>query len=925
MLRLQMTVRYLSEDSVMTPRSPRFSLLSLASLRGGVYSRAARLLSLVLLPVTAFAADPQLEIFQKEIQPILEEYCYDCHGNGFKKGGVQLDGFENEAALHDHKLWSRALKNVRSGIMPPADEPGLPPEMAQKVAEWIKRGAFSLDPAKPDPGRITVRRLNRVDYRNTIRELVGVDYDTQREFPADDTGHGFDNIGDVLTISPMLLEKYLDAAQNIVASVVPTRSKAVTHTVIEGRTFVTVAQPAPAVKPDVVKPEAAKPVAAIAPTTAVKPAIEAAAAADPAPGFVVKRPAPAISGKNLDLSYYTPAKVMATHHAIHPGKYQVSIDLKAVEKYVDDQFDYNRCRVQFKIDGETMLDREFVRQGENANFKYSYERDWKAGNHELVFELQPIGPDREQKRLLRLRVDSVVVDGPAATEYWTKPKGYDQFFPRTVPASAAARRTYAEELLGKFASRAFRRPVDDLTLNRLVALAEGVYSQSDTTFEAGIAQAMVAVLASPRFIFREEGTEPMQPGQTYAQVDEYALASRLSYFFWSSMPDDELFNLAGTGKLRANLPAQINRMMQDPRSAQFVRNFTGQWLQARDISSVQINAFAVYMREHPDPALEEAQDIFRRINRIPEEKRTPEQIAEFTKARKTFLASLRAPKPQLSGDLRDAMQKETEMDFAYVMKEDRSLLELIEADYTFLNEDLAKHYGIPGVTGSQMRKVQLPPDSPRGGVLTQGTMLAVTSNPTRTSPVKRGVFILNAILGTPPAPPPPNIPALEDAASPEKLKQMTLRETLALHATNTMCHSCHSRMDPLGLALENFNAMGAWRDSEMNRPVEPAGQLITGEKFADIRELKHVLVTKHRSDYYYCLSEKLLTYALGRGLDYYDTDTLDQLVAQLEAAGGRPSALIQGIVQSAPFQQRRTPEIPRTADQKPAPSLLPQG
>jgi Protein of unknown function (DUF1588)/Protein of unknown function (DUF1585) len=224
-----------------------------------------------------------------------------------------------------------------------------------------------------------------------------------------------------------------------------------------------------------------------------------------------------------------------------------------------------------------------------------------------------------------------------------------------------------------------------------------------------------------------------------------------------------------------------------------------------------------------------------------------------------------------------------------------------------------------------MRKVQLPPDSPRGGVLTQGTMLAVTSNPTRTSPVKRGVFILNAILGTPPAPPPPNIPALEDAASPEKLKQMTLRETLALHATNSMCHSCHSRMDPLGLALENFNAMGAWRDSEMNRPVEPAGQLITGEKFADIRELKHVLATKHRSDYYYCVSEKLLTYALGRGLDYYDTDTLDQLVAQLEAAGGRPSALIQGIVQSAPFQQRRTPEIPRTADQKPAPSLIPQG
>ena len=898
----------------MVLRSPRVYLAPMTVFLRILSAGAVCLVSLGVLPAVGLADEPQLDLFKKEIQPILDEYCYDCHGNGNKKGGVQLDGFETEAALHDHKLWLRALKNVRSGIMPPADEPGLPPEQARKIAEWIKRGAFSLDPLKPDPGRVTVRRLNRVDYRNTVRELTGVDYDTQKEFPADDTGHGFDNIGDVLTISPMLLEKYLDAAQNIVASVVPTRAKAVAENVIEGHSFVTVRQTVPVVATQAVRP---------ATDPAASPVVGATAST--APTFEVKRPAPAVFGKALDLSYYTPAKVTATHRASHPGKFQVSIDLKAVERYVDDQFDYNRCRLQFKIDGETMLDREFVRQGENATFKYTYERDWAAGNHELAFEIQPIGPDREQKRLLRIRLDSVKVEGPSAREYWEKPKGYDRFFPRPVPASADARRTYAEELIRKFASRAFRRPVDDLTLNRLVALAEGVYSQPENTFETGIAQAMVAVLAAPRFIFREEGTDPMQPGQSYAEVDEYALASRLSYFFWSSMPDDELFNLAGAGKLRANLPAQINRMLQNPRSAQFVRNFTGQWLQARDIPSVQINAFAVYMREHPDPALEEAQEIFRRINRIPEEKRTPQEVVDFTKARKAFFANLRSPKPQLTGELRDAMQKETEMDFAYVIKEDRSLLELIECDYTFLNEELAKHYGINGVTGTEMRKVQLPVGSPRGGVLTQGTVLAVTSNPTRTSPVKRGVFILNAILGTPPAPPPPNIPALEDAASPEKLKLMTLRETLALHASNAMCRSCHSRMDPLGLALENFNAMGAWRESELNRPVEPAGQLITGEKFADIRELKHVLATKHRRDYYYCVSEKLLTYALGRGLDYYDTDTLDQLVADLEAANGRPSVLLQGIVKSAPFQQRRPQEIPHTADQKSAPSPNPQG
>jgi len=964
-----MALRYLPEDLTpwlglqrcnKVPKSP--ASLGLPCLLLGLGLAA-------LLPAVASAAgEPQLDVFKNEIQPILEEYCYDCHGGGFKKGGVQLDGFESEAALHDHKLWSRALKNVRSGIMPPADEPGLPPEAAQKIAEWIKRGAFSLDPQHPDPGRVTVRRLNRVDYRNTIKALMGVDYDTQKEFPSDDTGHGFDNIGDVLTISPMLLEKYLDAAQTVVASVVPTKSKAVAENIIEGKAFVVVPQPVaavaststgtanspgekakssglsvpatggetvssvnktagavsvtPSAAPKSVTSTSAVAAAAQSPAAAGKEKADAPAAAS----FEVKRPAPAPAGKAMDLSYYTPAKVVATHRALHAGKYKVTIDLRAVERYVDDQFDYNRCRVQFKVDGEPVLDREFVRQGD-AGFKYTYERDWNVGNHELAVELQPLAPDREQKRLLRIRLNSVMVEGPYAPEYWVKPKSYDRFFPRPVPTSLEARHTYAEELLRGFASRAFRRPVDDLTLNRLVALAEGVYSNPESTFESGVAQAMVAVLASPRFIFREEGMEPMQPGQLYAQVDEYALASRLSYFFWSSMPDDELFKLAGTGKLRANLPAQIDRMLKDPRSSEFVHNFTGQWLQARDVSSVQINAFAIFMREHPNPDLEGAQDIFRRINRIPEEKRTPEEVAEFTKARKIFFSSFRAPKPQLTGELRDAMLKETEMGFAYLLKEDRSLLELIEADYTFLNEDLAKHYGIPGVTGSQMRKVQLPPGSPRGGVLTQGTMLAVTSNPTRTSPVKRGVFILNAILGTPPAPPPPNIPALEDAASPEQLKKMTLRETLALHATNTMCHSCHSRMDPLGLALENFNAMGAWRDADMARPVEPAGQLITGEKFADIRELKHVLATSRRRDYYYCVSEKLLTYALGRGLDYYDADTVDQLVAALEANDGRPSALLQGIVLSAPFQQRRSQEIPRTATggQPTASKSLPEG
>ena len=846
--------------------------------------RPVTLLSALLLPVLLGAAEATVAGFTRDIQPVLDRYCYDCHGFGNKKGGVSLEDFASDAALRDHILWLRVVKNVRAGIMPPATEPRLPPEAAEKLLTWIKREALGLDPARPDPGRITVRRLNRIEYRNTIHDLIGVDFDTLKEFPPDDTGQGFDNLGDVLTISPMLLERYLDAAQTIISKAVPTQPRVVAETVLPGRQF------------------AASPVAA------------PAAAATPAPATpAVKRPPPKIAGEALDLSYYSPAAVTATYHAPAAGKYQLAVDLHAMESYVDDQFDLNRCRLVFQVDGETLISQEFVREGENKAFEFAFERDWKPGDHAFSFAVQPVGPDRDQKRQLRLRVNTVTVRGPLAPAHWVQPKDYTRYFPRPVPKRERDRAAYAAELLRDFATRAFRRPVDDETVNRLVTMAGNIAAQPHNTFESGVAQAMVAVLASPRFIFREEDVEPLRPGQAHPFVDEYALASRLSYFFWSSMPDAALFRLAGAGQLRAQLPAQLERLLGDPRAAEFVRNFTGQWLEARDIGNVQINSFAVYLREHPDPVVEKAFETFKRINVIAEDKRTPEETKAFAAARTVFFSLFRAPKPQLTQGLREAMRQETELVFAYIIREDRSLVELIESDYTFLNEDLAKHYGIPGVTGEAMRKVTLPPDSPRGGVLTQGTVLAVTSNPTRTSPVKRGVFILDSILGTRPPPPPPNIPALEDAASPDKLRTMTLRENLALHATNKSCAACHSRMDPLGLALENFNALGMWRDAELNRPIEPGGRLITGETFANIRELKHVLATAHRRDFYYCLSQKLLTYALGRALDYYDLDTLDQLVAQLEADGGRPSGLLQGIVNSAPFQQRRRAEHPPVA------------
>jgi len=835
------------------------------------------------LATPSLAATESLMVsFERDALPVLDQFCYDCHGYGSDKGGVVLDGFEDEAALRDHALWLRVLKNVRSHIMPPADKPQPSEDEVASLIRWIKRDAFALDPSLPDPGRVTVRRLNRVEYRNTIRELLGVDYNTAEEFPADDTGHGFDNIGDVLSISPMLLEKYLDAAQTVVAEAVPTRSRVVAEAPIPGRDF------------------------AVVSSSSVD---EAASSTEQTSRL---RPAPKPVGSALDLSYYTPALVRAEHAVNFAGRYQLVVDFKAVERYVDDQFDYNRCRLIVRDGDEVLMDQEFVRQSDKS-FQFTFDREWTAGTHAVSVEIVPVGEEQPQPRLLRIRLQNVTVRGPFDERHWVAPKNYAKFFPRPVPESAEEKRNYARELLSNFALRAFRRPADADVVERLVTLAERASSVPDGTFESGIAQSMVATLASPRFIFREEGTEALRPGQAHPFVDEYALASRLSYFLWSSMPDEELFRLAGEGKLRANLAAQVDRMLNDPRSQEFVRNFTGQWLQARDIETVPINAFDVYLRENPRPDVEEARETFRSIVSIPDENRTPEQREAFAEARRVFLEFLRAPKPDLTDPLRSAMRRESELVFEYVIRNDRSLLELIDANYTFLNEALAKHYDVPGVEGPEMRLVTLPEDSPRGGVLTQGTVLAVTSNPTRTSPVKRGVFILEAILGTPPAPPPPNIPPLENAAG-DKLSELSLRETMALHAKNKMCASCHSRMDPLGLALENFNALGKFRTAELNQPIQPEGKLITGEAFTNIRELKRILATGHRHDFYHSISEKLLTYALGRGLDYRDTDTLDRLVEQLEASGGKPSVLLRGIINAAPFQQRRADDTSLALD-----------
>ncbi len=820
---------------------------------------------------TAFAADQRgATEFRKDIRPLLENYCFDCHADGANKGNVAFDEFKSDAAaLADHDLWWQVLKNLRAGLMPPQKKSQPTPEEKERLEQWIKRSVFAANPQNPDPGRVTIRRLNRVEYQNTIRDLLGVDFDTATVFPADDTGHGFDNIGDVLTLSPMLLEKYVLAANKIVTEAVPSVSRVVRDRVVPGRQFRS--------------------------GTETEEELNGR---------------PRRRNNALQLSYYQPAAVANMFKADLAGKYQLSVALMINERYVDNVVDLNKCRLTFRVDGKELLRGEYAWEGGRA-LNYTYDVDWAAGEHELSFELEPLTPDEAQTRSLSMQITAVKVSGPLAQAHWVQPKNYPKFFPKKVPDDAKGRRAYARELLSEFARSAFRRPADDKTLDRLVTLAESVYGQSGKTFEAGVSQAMVAVLASPRFLFREERAENVPGDGAYPFVDEFSLASRLSYFLWSSMPDAELLRLAEKGELRKNLAAQVQRLLQDEKSQAFIQNFVGQWLRARDIENVPIEARFVLAREEKFDA-----EAARNRKRFEELKKkaelvelTTDEKEERDRLRGQFVGRARRPlRAEMSGELRVAMRLETEKSFNYVLREDRSLLELLDADYTFLNEKLAAHYGIPNVSGAEMRLVKLSADSPRGGILTQGTVLGVTSNPTRTSPVKRGVFVLDNILGTPPPPPPPDIPPLEDAVKGLTNRAPSLRETLAAHRENALCASCHNRMDPIGLAFENFNAMGMWRELEYNEPIDATGKLITGETFSDVRELKRVLVKNHYKDFYRTVTEKLLTYALGRGLEYYDVETCDQIEARLDAANGRPSALIAGVVESAAFQRMRPPE-----------------
>jgi hypothetical protein len=753
------------------------------------------------------AAPTETSAFAKDGRGFVEKHCLKCHGEKNPKADLSLAAYRDEASvLKGRKVWQNVLQMVQSGEMPPKKQPRPQPAEVEAFVKAVNDVFTRAERnARPDPGRITVRRLNRAEYNNTIRDLVGVDFNAAEDFPADDVGHGFDNIGDVLSLSPVLMERYLAAAEGIMQ-----------RAILIG---------------DPPKPPKRH----------------------TSGQFLHSQQSKVIRDTSLR-SLEVAGDLHVTHKIRVAGEYRMRV--RAWGRQVGDE----PVKIAFRVDDQNIGTAE-VKATERARAQ-NYEApplSLEPGEHTIaVVFLNPFTDPKAADVKRTLFVQWTELEGPTDTTPLTH-KRLLACDPSKPP------REQTREVLTRFASRAYRRPATAAEVERLVKLVEDVEARGDK-WEAGIQLAMQAVLVSPKFLFRIELDD--RPTSTAPHpIDEYQLASRLSYFIWSSMPDEELFALAAKKQLTANLESQVRRMLKDPKAKALVDNFAMQWLQLR-----RLRTFA------PDTRL--------------------------------F--------PSFNEQLRNAMLKETELFFEEIIREDHSILDLIDADFTYLNEPLARHYGIADTNGNWLyQKPTKPGGQPihgpqfvrvalqgadRGGILTQASVLTVTSNPTRTSPVKRGRWVLEQLLGTPPPPPPPNVPEL--AENEKAALSGSLRQRMEQHRANPSCATCHAKMDPLGFAFENFNAIGAFRKKDGDFAIDPSGTLPDGQSFQGPAELKVIL--KGKKDLFSrCLAEKMLTYALGRGVEYYDKPTLDHVTAALAKNDYRFSTLIVEIVKSDPFRLRR--------------------
>ena len=807
--------------------------------------------ALCLLAAAAACALP-LAAESNDVLSFVQKSCAGCHNATLKSGDIDLKALLDtkqgaKTFDEDREIWEKVVEKLKTGQMPPPGTPRPPAATTSAITRWLESEFARQDRAiKPDAGRVTARRLNRAEYNNTIRDLLGIDIRPADSFPADTAAFGFDNISDALNLSPSLLENYVDAAERAV------------RTALFG--------------PEVRKPAA---VHYSAPVRINDSRGRSSLPKDlfnyDLTGLSTLHSAHFIHRFPVDAEYSF--RIVLNGHRPNqsePARPAFFIDGKLVKDFEVDATDLEGQIVEFRTRvtaGEHLLSASYLNNYHGLPPSYKGPEPSKRDPAPLISargRLTEKDIETLRKYGTRIKTDSVEtrvdnrfesldIGGPFNQTTAASPESLRLVY---VCGHAAGKHvdTCARKILTSFAGRAFRRPVTAKEVDpflKFVSLARG---QGDS-FEEGIATALQAVLVSPNFLYRIERDQPAPAGRTSVPVNQYELASRLSYFLWSSTPDAELLRAARQGSLRqpAALEAQVRRMLRDPKSSALVENFAGQWLQFKNIDVVR-----------PD------QERF----------------------------------PMFDDGLRQAMRRETELFIEDIVRNDGNVLELLDAKHTFLNERLARFYGIPGVTGPEFRRVDVSATGRGGGILAHASVLTVSSYSTRTSPVLRGKWILENLLNAPPPAPPPGVPSLDDTKAGTA---GTLRQQMEEHRKNPACSSCHARMDPLGFGLENFNAIGAWRTEDGKFPVDASGALPDGRSFKTPAELKAILKNE-RDAFVRGLTEKLLMYALGRGLERYDRPTVTAIAAKLPARNYRFSQLVLGIVNSLPFQMRRARE-----------------
>lgn len=744
--------------------------------------------------------------YQQQIQPLLQKTCHGCHSGAEADAGLSLAHFtEARAIFKERSIWEKVAQRLEIGDMPPKDADPLSDADRKRLIEWIRSTLNDIDCGRtPNPGAVTLRRLNRSEYRNTIKDLFKVDYEPAAGFPGDDVGYGFDNIGDVLTLPPLLMEKYVRAAEEI-------SQKAILA---------------------------------------------------PAPGPVFDSPHKLAQFKTDGKGGGDPSMfVFASNGEIAfdeqipwSGKYTLEAGMAGSAA----QGQYPK--VVISVDGKKVHELTVQTETHTNPKTFSIPLKLKAGKRsiELAFVNDKYieGKNGAPNQDTNLYIFDLKVFGqkpPEPLQEANLPVFHREVVKDAVPSATRSVSNAASEVLRKVASRAYRRPVTEEELKRLTGLVTMAVEEGEA-YESGLQLAITAILVSPNFLFKVEDNQP-RVGESFPLLSEYELATRLSYFLWSSTPDRELLSLAAKQQLRQPgvLRQQVARMIADDRARDFVRNFAGQWLTLRKLDNI-VPSNTLY--------------------------------------------------PDWNEEIRDLARTETYLLVLQVMRDNVSILRLLDADYSFMNQKLAAFYGVPGVQGDKFQKVSLKGQK-RMGVLTHASVLAVTSNPTRTSPVKRGKWILDNVLGTPPPPAPAGVPELEKGELVGSLRQQ-----LEQHRANPACASCHKLMDPLGLALENYDAIGRWRTQDRGQAIDSSAELASGESVRGPGELIRVLRDQKADKFVRNVTEKLLIYGIGRGLEYYDRCAVDKILAAASKTDFAFQDLVYEIVISDPFQRKGTRDEP---------------